>query len=468
MTESQELTRSATQTLAEPGQSSRRRATDPDLEVPGAGLERGEAIGRYLVLDRIGAGAMGVVFAAYDPELDRKVAIKVLHLRREGEEAQARLVREAQALARVTHAGVVAVHDVGVHEGRVFLAMEYVEGQTLRSFLADPERGLDERLKVMIAAGEGLAAAHAAGLVHRDFKPDNVMISARGEVKVMDFGLARARDGGSSGVVDLVTGSLGAAASETSSSPTAKLAAAGELTEVGAVVGTPAYMAPEQLSGLAADARSDQFAFAVTVHEALFGLRPFSGANLAALALAISEGRIDEGGNPRKVPAWLRKVVLRGLASEPSERWPNLEAMLRALQEDPREGRAGAGRWAVTGVVAAGFLGLLGWQLVEPTPTPAPACSELVAGLDGAWSDARRSELDAALVADASTRGAAATVVTSLDRYAADWDAANLDNCASTKLRASQSERLYDLRAACLRHRRIAFGSTASRTPSPT
>jgi serine/threonine protein kinase len=211
---------SATQTLADS-----RDHEDPEPE-------RGETIGRYLVLARLGAGGMGVVFAAYDPELDRRVAIKVLHGRRDSDASRRRLAREAQALARIAHPHVVAVHDVGIHDGRVFLAMQYVEGTTLREFMADPAYAheLEARLRVLIAAGEGLAAAHRAGLVHRDFKPDNVMVGGNGEVKVMDFGLARSRADASES-----TGPISSAGLHDSRSIPVEL-----VTEAGVVLGTPA------------------------------------------------------------------------------------------------------------------------------------------------------------------------------------------------------------------------------------
>ncbi|MFV8755220.1 protein kinase domain-containing protein [Nannocystaceae bacterium ST9] len=432
---------SATATLADTRGAGRSKEPEPPDPA------RGSNIGRYLVLERLGAGAMGVVFAAYDPELDRRVAIKVLHARHGGERAQARLVREAQALARVTHACVVAVHDVGLHEGRVFLAMEYVEGQTLRAFMADTTRGLDERLRVLLRAGEGLAAAHRAALVHRDFKPDNVMIAASGEVKVMDFGLARASEGESSSLDDERSGSLDAGG------PVSRLAATHELTQIGAMVGTPAYMAPEQLASLPADALSDQFAFAVTAYEALYGVRPFVGGNLSALALAISEGRIAEPPKHARVPAWLRRVLLRALASDPGLRWPDLDSLLRAMADDPI--RARRRRWFTGGALglSAGAGALIASLLAGPDPSPAPACDELVAGLEGRWTEAARTELELALGQDA----AASSVVQALDDYAAAWDAATFDNCTRTRVELAQSERVHELRAECLRHRQIAF-----------
>jgi serine/threonine protein kinase/tetratricopeptide (TPR) repeat protein len=413
--------------------------------------QRGETIGRYLVLERIGAGGMGVVFAAYDPELDRRVAIKVLHGRRDSDAARRRLAREAQALARIAHPHVVAVHDVGLHDGRVFLAMEYVEGGTLREFMADPAHDLDARRRVLIAAGEGLAAAHRAGLVHRDFKPDNVMVGERGEVKVMDFGLARshadASEHGSTGPI-----SRGAMHDSDSS----RLGSPRELlTEAGVLLGTPAYMAPEQLAGEVADARSDQFAFAVTAHELLYGVRPFVGANLSALTLAIAEGRLVDPPKQHQVPPRLRRVILRGLALEPAARWPDLDAMIRALAHDPARSRRRLAGMGAALLLSALLGGAVVSKLVRPS-APAPACTHLEKDLDGSWTASERGRVERALQR-ASTAESAQTVLRSLDSYAAAWDAAQLDNCTRTTIEQVQSDAVHELRAGCLRHRKAAF-----------
>jgi serine/threonine protein kinase len=217
------------------------RSGDERVLVSMRPLERGEAVGRYLVIDRVGAGAMGVVYAAYDPELDRRVALKVLHHTdgdgTTGSDA-ARLRREAQALAKLSHPAVVAVHDVGSTDGRIFIAMEFVDGRTLASWRREAPRSIAEVIAVMCEAGRGLAAAHAAGLLHRDFKPDNVMIDRSGRVRVMDFGLARP--------------SVRAQEVRTDREPSAP-----DATQDGVLVGTPAYMSPEQLAGTAVDPRAD-------------------------------------------------------------------------------------------------------------------------------------------------------------------------------------------------------------------
>jgi serine/threonine-protein kinase len=245
---------------------------------PSAMLAPGTMVGRYTIERLIGVGGLGVVYAATDPELARQVALKLL---KRGSE-QERLVREARALARVSHPNVVAVHDVGRWNDRVFIAMELVRGCDLRGWLRERRRRWPEVVDVFLAAGRGLASAHAAGLVHRDFKPENVLISSDGRVAVSDFGLARSDDEAADGTV----------------------------------AGTPAYMAPEQAAGELADARSDQFAFCASLFEALYGAR-------------LSE-RPDETGVPRT----LGRIVRRGLAAAPAARWGSMAELLAALGRD--------------------------------------------------------------------------------------------------------------------------------------
>ena len=237
-------------------------------------LEPGDLVGRYRLVARLGAGAMGVVWEAEDPQLDRRIAIKVVHPRLARDTAATtRLLREARAMAKLSHRSVVTVHDAVEVDGRLFLAMELVEGTTLGQLLRarTPDALADWRrwLGMMIAAGEGLAAAHRRGVLHRDFKPDNVLVDTDGRVCVGDFGLA----------------ALGADARGAASGAASAAAADGELTATGSLLGTPVYMSPQQLRGEAIDARADQFAFCVACFEALYGVRPFrAGPGLAAIA----------------------------------------------------------------------------------------------------------------------------------------------------------------------------------------
>ncbi len=283
-------------------------------------------IGRYTILDRLGEGGMGVVYTAYDDRLDRKIAIKVLRSEAGGEDdvGKARLAREAQAMARLAHPGIVTVHEVGEVDGQVFVAMEFIRGQSLDRWLEDPHPWR-EVLDVFLQAGRGLEAAHRAGLVHRDFKPQNVLVGSEGGVKVLDFGLARSIGPDELRIREAPV-PIGVAAS--------KLLDA-NLTRTGALLGTPAYMAPEQHHGLPADARSDQFAFAVALFEGLHGQHPFDCSNLASLLTDAITGTVHEPPGASKVPPRLRRAVQRAMSVEPARRYPSMSELLVELGRDP-------------------------------------------------------------------------------------------------------------------------------------
>ena len=254
-------------------------------------LQHGQLVGRYVVLAPLGAGGMGVVYAAFDPQLDRKVALKLLHSEavsasgatQSKNDGYARLLREAQAMARLRHPNVVAVHDVGKIDERVFIAMEFVEGGTLKQWLRARPRTRQEVLAVFIQAGRGLMAAHEAGLVHRDFKPDNVLVSVKGQAQVLDFGLAKATEEGERPSPGESRTNLGTSTLSTN------------LTQVGAILGTPAYMAPEQHLGDVTDARTDQFSFCVALWSALYREAPFAGESLGELASSVCGGELRSG-----------------------------------------------------------------------------------------------------------------------------------------------------------------------------
>ena len=299
-------------------------------------------IGRFRVRSVLGRGGMGIVYRAEDETLGRQVALKLLRPdvgAADGGRGGRRLAGEAQSLARLSHPNVVAVFDVGEHEGQRFIAMEYVEGQTLREWLRAP-REVGDILEIFTQAGRGLAAAHAVGLVHRDFKPDNVLVGSDGRARVLDFGLARPP-----GAVD----------GEGSEPPALEAGAdplATSLTREGALLGTPAYMAPEQHLGDAADARSDQFAFCVALFESLVGERPFVSRDLRSLSLAIVGGkrRAIAAGPHGEIPAHVRAVLERGLQVDPSARFPDMETLLAALGS--REPVLSASTSAVNGEAA--------------------------------------------------------------------------------------------------------------------
>jgi len=300
------------------------------------GLKKGDTLGRYLVLGQLGAGAMGVVYAAYDPELDRKIAIKILRPQEgKGDKTrrQERLVREAKAMAKLSHPNVGAIYDVGVHGDQVFLAMEFLSGGTLRAWMAAKKRPASEIVKMFIEVGKGLAGAHAEGLIHRDFKPDNVLLDKNGVPKVVDFGLVRltgaALDRSTTGSMDTIPDD------EAVALPLAQTALAANLTRTGALTGTPAYMAPEQFLGKAIDARTDQFAFCIALYEALYGERPFAGETIFAIADTVTQGQVRPMPSNASIPPWVRRVVVKGLQTKPEDRYPSVEAFVAALLDDP-------------------------------------------------------------------------------------------------------------------------------------
>ncbi len=284
-------------------------------------------VGRFVVLREVGRGAMGVVYAGYDEELDRRVAIKLVALGDSLAPSHGRnhLLGEAQALARLTHPNVVTVFEAGVHRDQVFLAMEYVEGVDLQRWLTAQPRGWREVVATFLQAGAGLLAAHKVGLVHRDFKPSNVLVGDDGRVRVADFGLAF-RDG--------PTGPAhGSCREDPGGSRSRQLAAT--LAGGGALVGTPAYMAPEQFRREPATAASDQYAFCVALFEALHGHEPFMADSLAALSEQVLHAELPAAPPNPAVPTWLHAIVLRGLARDPAARFPDLAALLAELARDP-------------------------------------------------------------------------------------------------------------------------------------
>ncbi|MBC8067257.1 MAG: serine/threonine protein kinase, partial [Deltaproteobacteria bacterium] len=271
-------------------------------------------IGRFVVLERLGAGGMGVVFSAFDPQLDRKVAIKLLFDRRADERERARLVAEAKAMAKLAHPNVVGVYEIGEHAGRVFIAMELVQGRTLRAWIRERPRSWREILAMYLQAGRGLVAAHAAGIVHRDFKPDNVLVGDDERARVLDFGLARLVAQPSSEDAD-------------ASSASTSEASITKLTRTGAVLGTPAYMAPEQIQGGVIDELVDEFAFCIAMWEAFAGERPFAGASVQALFGNVTRGELRKP--PRgALPGWIEAVLRRGLAADRERRWVSVVALL--------------------------------------------------------------------------------------------------------------------------------------------
>ncbi len=397
------------------------------------------SVHRYVVLEHLGSGGMGDVFVAYDPDLDRKVALKVVRARAaDDEEARARMLREAQAMARLAHPNVVTVHDVGVERGMVFVAMELVDGVTLRKWLESAPRW-PRALEVVLAAGRGVAAAHAAGILHRDLKPDNIMVGNDGRARVMDFGLARAQ---------------GSVSQQSTGDDRERDAAPTELTRTGALMGTPAYMSPEQLDARSVDAKSDQFGFCVVLWEAVHGLRPFDGDSLPALAAAIQTGRPRLPERDRGVPSWLTAVLLRGLAADPAERFPSMTDLLDALEAG--RGRTRRRRFAVAGagVVALGLGGVALDGLSHRRAIE--ACDGEGAAIGEVWNDAASERLREAVLATGSAHASEthARALPWIEDWTTRWSTARRDSCLAASVEHSMASELHARSRACFDGRR--------------
>ncbi len=429
-------------TVAESGSDSGRV---PELE-PDVGPE----IGRYLVIDEIGAGGMGRVFRAYDPKLGREVALKRLRLRPRADRSDgARMLREAKAMALLSHPNVVPIYDVDIDHGTLFIAMEYVRGVTLKTWVVAGKPEWREVLAMFVQAGRGLAAAHAQGIVHRDFKPGNVVVGEDGRARVMDFGLARAVGGASDDPLpDALAHDPGLDAFDTGG---ASRDLGATLTELGTVVGTPPYMAPEQHVGGAVDARTDQYSFCVALWEALYRRPAFEGRTLAELAAAkhLPPTRPPAGTG---VPAALFTIVGRGLAPDPDARWPDMPTLLAALERmiAPTRRRL----WAALGLGAAA-IAAIAWSQRESPCTGAEPELALV------WNDDARARIEAGLLASNASFAVSTgeRVIAALDADAQGWTAMHRESCEATRIRREQSDEALDLRMGCLRSHRLELGA---------
>ena len=401
-------------------------------------LSVGNTIGRYVVLERVGAGAMGQVFAAWDPQLDRKVALKLLKSAASSDEHQARLLREAQTLARLSHPNVVTVFDVGRWESQRFMALEFVDGGSVRDWLKAQSRGAADVVRVFVQAGRGLAAAHQAGVVHRDFKPDNVLVRADGRAQVTDFGLA------SESVGRVGDGPV--------------LEPGVSLTGTGALLGTPAYMAPAQLDGAPATAASDQFGFCVALFEALTGQRPWSGSTVESLRRAMRDGPSPSFPSSSDVPSAVRKAVLRGLAVQEAGRWPSMVALLDAL-----EAGGGASRSSRALVAVVVLAVLVAGALVSTRSRLPQACSLGQERLSAVWGERRRAQVNEAFKATglswAPTASAAVTVA--LDDRMTAWKQQHLEACLASDTARGDTE-VWPTRLGCLEERVAELDATVS------
>jgi tetratricopeptide (TPR) repeat protein len=430
-------------------------ATPLPFEIPAPGHS---LLGRYTVLGQLGEGGMGVVLSVYDARLDRRVALKLLRPSEEpgsSQGEQGRFLREAQAMARLNHPHVVAVYDAGTLEtGSLYIAMEHVEGQTLRRW--QQQRSWREVLEKYLAAGRGLAAAHAAGLIHRDFKPDNVLVGQEGRVRVTDFGLARA---------DSMTSTEPAPAP--SSSPLPSQALEASLTLPGTWMGTPRYMAPEVLKGNRADARSDLYSFCASLYEALYGQLPFTGDSVSELLKAQHAGKSAPPASPG-VPEWVGRTVLRGLRADPALRPASMGALLEALQDDPdvkRKTRMRSAAGALFTVALAG-LAVWGWGRQHDY-----GCGRMGVRLAGVWDADVREQVERALLRTGLSYAPATAerVTAALDGYADAWVKQRTEVCEAHE-GGSQARRLLVLRDSCLEQRRsqlLALTGLLSQKPDP-
>ncbi len=408
-------------------------------------LPRGTQLGRYVLLGRVSGRSGEVVYGAYDPEGDRKVSLKLFHPGGDDEEqSRARrvvLVRQAQALARLAHPCVERIYEAGTYGPWVFLATEFVDGIDLRDWMEarDEPFPWPEVLRVYREAGRGLAAAHKLGIVHRDFKPSNVILGKEGRLVVVDFGLAAEVEYDDVDDVDLaeLRESMVGSPTEDDTQPTG-----------GGMSGTPAYMAPEQHLTGHADARSDQFSFCVALYEALYGERPFSGNRPRAIALEAAKHKVRPAPPGSSVPAWLRAVLARGLAPHPDQRFASLEALLRELARDPAASRRRWGWGAALAVGLAGIAGLVDLQLEADRSV----CQDQGDAMTKVWTPERRDTLREAFE---STGRAWATPTwryteVRLDTWADEWSDLSERACLSTRVWAESGERTYELRQACL------------------
>lgn len=400
-------------------------------------LAVGDVVGRYVIAEIIGRGGMGMVYAAHDPELDRKVALKVVlpYAGVDKATVQTRLVREARALARLSHPHVVSIHDVGTFGSRVWLAMELVIGKTLRAWSAERPRRWSETLGVLLDAARGIVAAHTAGLVHRDLKPENVMIGGDGRVRVMDFGLAHATLCPPEATITVDT-------------CTSTVLPSQPRTVSGTLLGTPGYMAPEQWQRRDARAAADQFSWAVMAWELLYGERPFPGATLLDLADNVVSGRRRAPPAGSDVPRWLRGALERALHPDPARRWPTMASLVAALEPIK-------GSWRRIALLAATATILVGAAVMQGRD-PTSACRLDRTTLTGVWDDTRRAALHAH-GDDANWR----SIASRLDHYADTLLGGQMDACVA-HARREDSDLLFERRRSCLTHRRSALQGVAS------
>lgn len=389
------------------------------------GLARGDRLGRYVVLRALGSGGMGLVYEAHDTKLDRNVAIKLLRDERTDEADRVALLHEAKALARLSHPNVVAVFDRGFVDGRPYIVVERVEGENLSRWLTSRRRPWREVLRRFLQAGRGLAAIHRAGLIHCDVKPSNMIVDVRGRVRIIDLGLA----------------SIGSEM-EPGGNPVA-------------TTGTPGFLAPEQLRGDPVDELSDQFAFCSAVWKGIFGTLPFGADTNAEQGERVAYGELDDGDNPRATPRWLSRILSKGLRDDPHSRYACMDELLVALDRDPRRRYR---QWAIPGILLTMWVAAysLSGRSIDSL------CGGAEQKLIDTWGQDHRTALRKVIRARAPiwAHESAVLVVDTLDDYARRWSVMHREVCRATRVHGEQSEKLMDLRMACLEERLEELGTT--------
>lgn len=413
-----------------------------------AALPRGTMIAGHVLLGRLGEDELGPIYTAYDHEGDRKLALRLLPLPGDDPESAASqvvLVEELTEISRLSHPCMVSVRDVGVWSGGVYVAMDFFDGIDLAKWIEARDEPFPWRevVRVFREAGRALAAAHAGGVLHRDFTPDKVLMGKDGQVRVIDFALARADVDDAE---DL--------------SPIERLRETLELPpqsdepprEIG---GTTQYAAPEVLVGEPPDPRSDEFSFCVAFYEALYGERPYAGEQRTAIATEMAEGRLRNAPPGTQVPEWLRKVVVRGLAVRPGDRWVSMEKLLRELDRDPAASRR---RWQ-RGLLLVGVLGGAAAAVAWWSAATQERCAAGETGLVGTWDQERRIELERVFAASGDGRTAASrpysadsfrAVADTIDAWTKEWASLHVAACEATRVRGDASEELYARRSRCL------------------
>lgn len=413
---------------------------------PNSTLPIGAVLSHYVIVGHLGEGGMGVVYAAYDPRLDRKIALKFLRDVGVGaayEEARGRILREAQAMARLSHPNVIAVYDVGVFEGQIYVAMEFVEGVTLRAWQQERTRPIADIVTMYTQAGRGLAAAHAQGIVHRDFKPDNVLVGKDGRARVLDFGLAQGHVAEDNSTTHVPVQPISVNNHLSTSSNAFDM----KLTRADAIMGSPSYMSPEQFSGESTDARTDQYSFCVALYEALWGALPFDGETFDELMRNVIQGNFAPPKKGAKIPERLRRAVFRGLSTKREDRFGTMTDLLDAIQLPPPRS---LWKWLGLGLVVVVPAIALG--VVTRREDPGTTCYTSRDKLSGVWDGPRKKAIREAFLSTEKpyAKDAYAGVEQALDTYVNAWVDMRTEACLATRVRGEQSAELLDLRLECL------------------